>query len=87
MERMENDQIKWELQCYGCTKAELDHIVKTQCFPGEELMFACGILSDAQEVLSAEFGEPDAETARQYINRAKSIIFNQMRDYREKAAA
>jgi len=84
---MERDQIKWELQCYGCTKAELDHIVKTQCFPGEELMFACGILSDAQEVLSAEFGEPDHETARQYINRAKAIIFAQMREEREKQAA
>ena len=84
---MERDQIKWELQCYGCTKAQLDHIVKTQCFPGEELMFACGILSDAQETLSAEYGEPNIEQARQYINRAKAIIFAQMREERERKAA
>ena len=63
------DQIQWELQAYGCTKAELMQIVKDQCFPGQELMFAAGILSDAQEVISGEFGEPDVETARQYINR------------------
>ena len=83
--RNQEDQLAWELQAYGCSKAELDRIVKTQCFPGEEIMFAAGILSDAQEVLSGEFGEPDAETARQYINRAKSIMFSLMKDEREAA--
>jgi len=86
---MYQDEIKdkktWELQAYGCTQAELEHIVKSQCFPGMELMFACGILSDAQEALSGEFGEPDAETARQYINRAKFIFFKLMREEREAA--
>jgi hypothetical protein len=48
-------------------------------------MFAAGILSDAQEVISGEFGEPDIETARQFINRAKFIMFNLMRDEREAA--
>jgi len=85
MERSQKEQLAWELQCYGCSKAQLEHIVKTQCFPGEEIMFAAGILSDAQEVLSAEFGEPDHETARQYINRAKFIMFRVRENQREAA--
>lgn len=72
-------------QMFGCTEEQLKQIIKTQCFPGMELMFAAGILSDAQEVISGEFGEPDVETARQYINRAKYIMFNLMRDEREAA--
>jgi hypothetical protein len=84
---MENqkDKLAWELQCYGCSKAQLEQIVKTQCFPGEELIFAAGILSDAQEAISGEFGEPDVETARQYINRAKFIMFKIRENQREAA--
>jgi hypothetical protein len=70
---------------FGCTEAQLATAVKQQCFPGEELMFAAGILSDAQEAMSGEFGEPDVETARQYINRAKHIMFSLMKDERETA--
>lgn len=86
--RTNQEQIQWELQCYGCSKAELDQIVKEQCFPGTELMFAAGILSDAQEVLSGEFGEfnkATANQARQYINRAKYMIFNTMKEKMEAA--
>ena len=75
-----SDNIEWEMQAYGCPAATLDKMVKEQAFPGMELMFAAGILSDAQEVISGEFGEPDTETARQYINRAKYVIFNLMKD-------
>ena len=56
-------------------------MVKEQCFPGTEMIFAAGILSDAQEIISAEFNEdgwvsPDqANQARQFINRAKAILF------------
>ena len=77
---MENqkDKLAWELQAYGCTKAQLMQMVKEQAFPGTELMFAAGILSDAQEVISGEYGEPDVETARQFINRAKCIMFSLM---------
>jgi hypothetical protein len=85
MQRDQKEQLAWELQCYGCSKAQLEHIVKTQCFPGEEIMFAAGILSDAQEVLSAEYGEPDHETARQYINRAKFIMFKVRENQKEAA--
>lgn len=85
---MENQsKIEWEMQCYGCSEEKLRKIVKEQCFPGEELMFAAGILSDAQEAISGEFGTPDTEAARQYINRAKFIMFSLMREEREKAAA
>jgi len=74
-----------EIRMFGCTEAQLATAVKQQCFPGEELMFAAGILSDAQEAMSGEFGEPDVETARQYINRAKHIMFSLMKDERETA--
>ena len=62
----------------GCTKSDLMRMVKEQSFPGTELMFAAGILSDAQEIISGEFGTPDTETARQFINRAKCIMFSLM---------
>jgi hypothetical protein len=48
-------------------------------------MFAAGILSDAQETLSAEYGEPDVEQARQFINRAKFIMFKVRENQREAA--
>ena len=83
--RDQNEQLAWEKQAYGCTAAQLDSMVKEQALPGMELMFAAGILSDAQEVISGEFGEPDVETARQFINRAKHIMFNLMKDEREAA--
>ena len=74
----EKDEKAWELQAYGCSKATLERMVKEQAFPGTELMFAAGILSDAQEAISGEYGEPDVETARQFINRAKFIMFRLM---------
>ena len=72
------EKLQWELQAYGCTAAAIDKMVKEQACPGTELMFAAGILSDAQETISGEYGQPDTETARQFINRAKYIIFKQM---------
>jgi len=76
--------LEWELQCYGMSKRALDNMVKTQAFPGQEMMFAMGMLSDAQEILSAEWNPPDcvdahnANRARQMINCAKAIIFDLM---------
>ena len=81
--KTDKEQLAWELQAYGTTKASLFSAMKEQSFPGEELMFAAGILSDAQEVISGEFGEPDFETARQYINRAKAIMFDLMETRKE----
>ena len=70
--------LEWELQAYGMSKYALDHMVKTQAFPGTELIFAAGLLSDAQEMINTEYGEVDfmrAEDARQCLNRAKFILF------------
>jgi hypothetical protein len=43
-------------------------------------MLAASMLSDAQEVISGEYGQPDTETARQFMNRAKYIMFKMMKD-------
>ena len=78
--------LQWELQAYGMSEAAVKQMVKTQAFPGQELMFAAGMLSDAQQLLDPEFNadgwvSPDvANRARQYMNIAKFIMFNQMRD-------
>lgn len=76
------EKIEWEMQAYGCSKDKLTSIISQVDDP---LMLAAGMLSDAQEVISGEFGEPDTEVARQLMNRAKFIIFSQMRDEREAA--
>jgi len=85
------EQLQWERQAYGMTKAQLDHMVKTQAFPGQEMMFAAGLLSDAQEILAEEWN-PDgyvdkhnANRARQMINCAKAIMFDVMDPSRRKA--
>lgn len=78
------DKVKWEKQAYGMTKAQLDHMVKTQAFPGTEMMFAAGLLSDAQQIMDPEFNDEGwvspqtANQARQYINCAKAIMFGIM---------
>ena len=79
----QKEQLAWELQCYGMSKAALNRMVKEQAFPGTELMFAAGLLSDAQETLSAEFNPngvsaQTANKARQLMNCAKAIMFDFM---------
>lgn len=80
-----HEQGEWELQAYGMSEEAVKRMVKEQAFPGTELMFAAGMLSDAQQILSAEWN-PDgvdahhANRARQYINIAKYIMFNQMKE-------
>ena len=74
--------LQWEIQAYGMTKEALNRMVKTQAPYGQELMFAAGLLSDAQQILDPEFNadgwvSPDvANQARQYINCAKAIMFD-----------
>ena len=34
----EQDEKDWELQAYGCSKVQLEKIIKEQAFPGHELM-------------------------------------------------
>jgi len=85
------DQIQWEIQAYGMTKAQLNQMVKEQAFPGTEMMFAAGLLSDAQQIIDPEFSDEGwvspktANQARQYINCAKAIMFDIM-DPSRKAA-
>ena len=77
------ETLNWEKQAYGMTTDQIDRMVKEQAFPGTELMFAAGLLSDAQETIAAEWN-PDgvsaqtANRARQLMNCAKAIIFQQM---------
>lgn len=88
--KTDKEQLAWELQCYGMTKDQLKAMVKQQAIPGNEIMFAAGMLSDAQTVIDPEFNDEGwvspktANQARQYINCAKAIIFdelNKMRGY------
>ena len=83
--------LAWELQAYGMSEEAVKRMVKQQAMPGMEMMFAAGMLSDAQQLLDPEFNDegwvsPDvANRARQYMNIAKYIMFNQMREEREAA--
>ncbi len=73
--------LQWEIQAYGMSEAAVKRMVKTQAFPGQEMMFAAGMLSDAQQIMDPEFNadgwvSPEtANRARQYINIAKYIMF------------
>jgi hypothetical protein len=75
--------IEWEMQAYGMTEADIDKMVAIQAMPvpNGKLLFAAGLLSDAQQVIDPEFNQDgwvDPETAnraRQYINIAKYIMF------------
>ena len=85
------EKLAWEKQAYGMTAAEVNQMVKQQAFPGTEMIFAAGLLSDAQHVIDAEFNDDGwvspqrANQARQYINIAKKIMFDMM-DQERKAA-
>lgn len=82
--KTEQEKLEWEKQAYGMSKAQLFAMVKDQAFPGTEIMFAAGMLSDAQEVIGADFNGANegwvspqqANEARQFINCAKAIIFD-----------
>lgn len=64
------EKIEWQKGAYGCTEADLDTMVEHK-IGGIDPMFIASILSDAQEVLS----QGDAETSRQFMNRAKYFLF------------
>jgi hypothetical protein len=73
------DVEKRQVRMFGCTEQQMREAVEeslTFRFSGAGMM-AMSILSDAQEMISTEYGEVDsmrAEDARQAINRAKWII-------------
>jgi len=58
-----------QVEMYGQTEAQVMAAVR-----GYPLMYAAGILSDAQEAMASG----DTENARQYMNKAKCIMFNEM---------
>ena len=80
MLRTELEKSEWDLQAYGCRAIAIDNALKDYRDP---LMLAASMLSDAQEIISEEYGRPDTESARQLMNRAKYIIFKMMKDDRE----
>ena len=77
MTRTEYEKSEWDLQAYGCRAVAIDNAPKDYRDP---LMLAASMLSDAQEIISGEYGKPDTETARQFMNRAKYIIFKMMKE-------
>lgn len=65
-----------ERTMYGCNITEFKDSVRrstTYRFTGGNMIVA-GLMSDAQELMA--MGE--IETARQYLNRAKSVLFDIM---------
>ena len=68
------------IKMFGCSMEELDYMEKNNIYismHGEGLgsiWLACSILSDAQEVMAGG----NTECARQFINKAKHLLFNLM---------
>ncbi len=77
MTRTIEEKNQWDMQAYGCHAVAIDNASKSYQDP---LMLAASMLSDAQEIISGEYGKPDTESARQLMNRAKYIIFKMMRE-------
>jgi hypothetical protein len=83
MTKTVEQKYQWELQAYGCTAGAIDNALQDYRDP---LMLAASMLSDAQETISPDFNpdgtvdEAVANQARQYMNRAKYIIFKMMKD-------
>ena len=71
---------KREVRMYGVTEVGMRESVESSFtfkFSGPAMM-AASLMSDAQEMVSTEYGEVDfmrAEDARQCLNRAKWILF------------
>ena len=80
MLRTELEKSEWDRQAYGCRAIAIDKALEDYRDP---LMLAASMLSDAQEIISEEYGRPDTESARKLMNRAKYIIFKMMREDRE----
>lgn len=65
-----------EIQMFGCTKEDLNYMLEDAIESGVMLeMLAMSILSDAQEVM-----KQDPEEARQFINKAKWVMSQQIKN-------
>lgn len=66
------------MKMFGCTLEELDNMAENNIYvklDGKEqgsIQLACAILSDAQHVIA----HGDVESGRQFINKAKHLLFN-----------
>ena len=77
------EKLEWEMQAYGMSEAALKDMLAKQALPGTEMIFAAGLLSDAQMIISGEMNEDndgwvspqEANRARQWMNIAKFIMF------------
>ena len=74
-----------QVSMYGCTEAQMREAVESSStfrFSGPAMVVA-SMMSDAQEMVSTEYGEVDsmrAEDARQQLNRAKWVLFTYIMD-------
>lgn len=76
-----------ETRMYGCTvDAMRESIEQSITFRiSGPAMIAMGLLSDAQELISTEYGDVNdrnAEAARQTINRAKWVLLSYIEEQR-----
>lgn len=78
MDKLMQHEEARHLKCFGISEAELN-----ECYGPKSLnlrlsgdrMLAASIMSDVQELLL----RGDLETARQYLNRAKWVLFEAIR--------
>jgi len=77
------EQEKREVRMYGVTVAGMRESIESSItfkFSGPA-MIAASLMSDAQEMINTEYGEVDymrAEDARQCLNRAKWVLFEDL---------
>lgn len=79
------EQQKREVRMYGCTEAQMREAVEQSITfrLSNPAMVVASMMSDAQEMVSTEYGEVDfmrAEDARQQLNRAKWVLFTYIMD-------
>lgn len=66
-----------EINMYGCMIDDfIDSVTDSITYKtAGPMMVAAGLMSDAQEMMAMG----DVESARQYLNRAKALLFREMR--------
>ena len=75
-----NESQKRDIRMYGITEAEMREEVEQDLTYrySSPAMLAVSLMSDAQEMIDPEYGKVNAkrtEYARQFLNRAKWVLF------------
>ena len=65
-----NEKLNSQMTMFGCTQSDLDEMMNNQFDQRDRFMLVASILSDAQEIMNSS-----PETSRQFINRAKYVLF------------